>query len=78
MDKVTLLDDISMKVSQLFATNGGLGLENTLKQLLQQSFAKLEFVSSEDLEIQRQVLLRTREKLRALEERVAELEKHTN
>ncbi len=78
MNKVTLLDDIQTKISQLFATNGVTGLDNPLKQLLQQSFAKLELVSAEDFEIQRQVLLRTREKLDALEKRMAELEARTS
>ncbi len=37
-------------------------------------FATLDLVTREEFDIQAQVLLRTREKLKALEERVARLE----
>ncbi len=39
-----------------------------------QQFARLELVTQEEFELQRQVLARTREKLDALEARVAQLE----
>ena len=74
MNKNSLLEDIQSKISQVFATNGASSLDNPIKQILQQGFSKLEFVSAEEFEIQRQVLLRTREKLTALEKRIAELE----
>lgn len=39
------------------------------------AFEKMELVSREELDVQQRVLLRTREKLEALEKQVAELEK---
>ena len=45
-----------------------------LKTLLQQQLAQLEMVSREEFDIQARVLARTREKLEAVERRLAELE----
>jgi len=50
-------------------------LQATFKSALQASLAKLDLVTREEFEVQRAVLLRTREKLEALEQAVAALEK---
>jgi BMFP domain-containing protein YqiC len=42
--------------------------------MLSSAFTRLELVSREEYDVQTQVLARTREKLNALEARVAELE----
>lgn len=51
------------------------GAEAKVKQVLQSQISRLDFVSREEFDIQSQVLVRTREKLEALEARIAELEK---
>lgn len=51
------------------------GAEAKVKQVLQSQLSKLDFVSREEFDVQTQVLMRTREKLTAMEERLAELEK---
>lgn len=48
--------------------------EGRVKQVLQAQLSKLDFVSREEFDIQSQVLIRTREKLEALEARLAQLE----
>ena len=50
-------------------------LQATFKSALQAGLAKLDLVTREEFEVQRAVLLRTREKLDALELAVAALEK---
>lgn len=50
------------------------GAEAKFKQVLQYQLSRLDFVSREEFDVQTQVLARTREKLEALEERVAALE----
>lgn len=50
-------------------------MENPVTQLIRQGLQDMEFVSLEDFEIQKEVLNRLREKVHALEMRVAELEK---
>lgn len=48
--------------------------EEKVKQILQAQLSKLDFVSREEFDVQSQVLIRTREKLEALEARLAALE----
>lgn len=48
-------------------------IEGKVKQVLQNKLADLDFVSREEFDIQRQVLLRTREKLEQLELQLAAL-----
>ena len=50
-------------------------LQATFKSALQAGLTKLDLVTREEFEVQRAVLLRTREKLDALEQAVAALEK---
>ncbi|HHT7763159.1 ubiquinone biosynthesis accessory factor UbiK [Pasteurella multocida] len=51
----------------------GQDAETKLKQTLQAQLAKLDLVTREEFDVQTQVLMRTREKLVALEKRVDEL-----
>ncbi len=50
------------------------GAESRVKQILQSQISRLDFVSREEFDVQTQVLIRTREKLAALETRIAALE----
>ena len=70
-----LFDEMSARLSQL-AANGPLAdIDKNLRALATSAFARLDLVTREEFEVQREVLARTREKLAALEARVAELEK---
>lgn len=51
----------------------GQDAEAKIKQTLQAQLAKLDLVTREEFDVQTQVLLRTREKLTALEKQVEEL-----
>lgn len=51
--------------------------EAKVKQVLQSQLNKLDLVSREEFDVQSQVLIRTREKLEALEARLAELESNS-
>jgi len=53
-------------------------VENKTKQVLQGQLNKLDVVSREEFDVQTQVLLKTREKLVALEKQVAELVEQSN
>ena len=48
--------------------------EARVKTVLQSQLSKLDLVTREEFDIQSQVLIRTREKLDAMEGRIAELE----
>ncbi len=69
-----MLEDLQQRIATLFSSSPAADVQKNLKALLMQQFARLELVTQEEFELQRQVLARTREKLEALEERVAQLE----
>jgi hypothetical protein len=69
-----LFEQLQTKVSELLAQSPAQDLERNLKALLAGFFSRLELVTREEFDVQRQVLLRTREKLERLEAKVAELE----
>lgn len=50
-------------------------LDANIRQAVQATLARLDLVTREEFEVQRQVLQKTRERLEALEARVRELEK---
>jgi ubiquinone biosynthesis accessory factor UbiK len=50
-------------------------VQKNLRSAVQTAFAKMDLVTREEFDAQRGVLARTREKLEALENKVAELEK---
>jgi ubiquinone biosynthesis accessory factor UbiK len=70
-------ESIQAKISEMLNAKGLQNLENPITQLIRQGLQDMEFVSFDDFETQREVLNRLREKVHALELRVAELEKRT-
>lgn len=69
-----VLDDIGAKVNELLAQSPAKDVEKNMKVLLGGVFARLDLVTREEFDVQQEVLKRTREKLTALEAKVAELE----
>ncbi len=69
-----LLDEMSARMSSLLASTPAGEVEKNLRAALAGLFAKLDLVTREEFDVQREVLARTRAKLEALEARVAELE----
>lgn len=69
-----LLDEMSSRVSSLLASTPAADVEKNLRAALAGLFAKLDLVTREEFDVQREVLARTRAKLQALESRIAELE----
>ena len=72
-----LLYHVDRRVSDLVPPGmkaAGAEFEQNLKATLQAGLAKLDLVTREEFEVQRAVLLRTREKLDALERTISELE----
>jgi BMFP domain-containing protein YqiC len=69
-----LLDDISAHVSALLANTPAADIEKNMRGLLSGVFDRLELVTREEFDVQREVLKKTREKLTQLEARVTELE----
>lgn len=74
MSNPKLLDEIASRFSQLAATGPARDLEKNARALLGGLVGRMELVTREEFDIQREVLARTRSRLEALEARVAELE----
>ncbi|MFB0935441.1 MAG: accessory factor UbiK family protein [Propionivibrio sp.] len=70
-----IFEELSSRLSALIAASPAADIEKNARALLSGFFARLDLVSREEFDIQAQVLQRTREKMKALEERIARLEK---
>ncbi|HEY0841231.1 accessory factor UbiK family protein [Methylotenera sp.] len=68
------INEISNKIKEVMATSPLADVEKNLNALLKGAFTKMELVTREEFEVQAEVLRHTREKLEALEARLAELE----
>ena len=68
------LEELSAKLGAIIAASPVADIEKNARALLSTFSTKLDLVSREEFDIQSQVLQRTREKLEALEARVAKLE----
>ena len=64
-------DDINAKISEVIANSPAKDIEKNMKAMMMAMFAKLDLVTREEFDTQVKVLQRTREKLDALEERLA-------
>lgn len=69
-----ILEEISAKLSELAASSPAKDIEKNVKALLGSAFGKLDLVTREEFEVQREMLLHARQKLFELEERIAALE----
>jgi ubiquinone biosynthesis accessory factor UbiK len=69
-----ILSELSARLAAMAADNPAKDLERNFRGMLSSAFARLDLVSREEYDVQAQVLARAREKLAALEARVAELE----
>lgn len=68
------LDDLAAKIGAAVAASPAKDIEKNVKALLQGGLSKLDVVPRAEFDVQAKVLARTREKLEALERKVAELE----
>ena len=66
--------DLSAKISELIAASPARDVEKNIRALLSSAFTKLDLVTREEFDVQREVLGRARQKLSELEERIARLE----
>ena len=69
-----VFNDISARVAAAMAASPVRDVEKNVRVLLRGALGRLDLVSREEFDIQVALLARTREKLEALEERVASLE----
>ena len=74
MISTTTLDELAKRIGRAIEASPAKDIEKNVKALLQGGLAKLDVVPRAEFDVQAKVLMRTREKLEALEAKVAELE----
>jgi BMFP domain-containing protein YqiC len=67
-------DELAAKIGQAIEASPAKDLQKNVKAMLSSGLARLDLVPRAEFDVQAQVLLRTREKLEALEARMEELE----
>lgn len=69
-----LLENMSAQISAALAATPLADVEKNLRAMLTASFARLDLVTREDFEVQKEVLARAQARLATLEAKIAELE----
>jgi BMFP domain-containing protein YqiC len=67
-------DEIAARIGRAIESSPAKDVEKNVKAMLSASLARLDLVPRAEFDVQANVLLKTREKLEALEKRLAELE----
>jgi hypothetical protein len=67
-------DELAARIGQAIASSPAKDVEKNVKAMLSSGLARLDVVPRAEFDVQAQVLLKTREKVEALERRLAELE----
>ena len=67
-------DELAAKISAAIEASPAKDIEKNVKAMLSSGLSRLDLVPRSEFDVQAQVLLKTREKLEALEKRLAELE----
>ena len=75
MPDQNLLEEIDETVRAVLAQSPAADIEKNMRAMLTALFSRLDLVTREEFDVQREVLARTREKFTQLEARLAELEK---
>ena len=68
-------DDLAARIGQAIENSPAKDIEQNIRAMLSSGLARLDVVPRAEFDVQAQVLLKTREKLEALEARLAEIEK---
>jgi len=69
-----LFEEISAKITDTIAASPARDIEKNIKALIAATFSRLDLVTREEFDVQQEVLIRTREQLTQLEQRLARLE----
>ena len=65
-------DEINAKISEIIAGSPAKDIEKNIRAMMMATFSKLDLVTRDEFDAQVQLLQRTREKLDALEARLAQ------
>ena len=74
MNGPKILDELTAKLKQAIEGSPAKDIEKNMRAAMTGVFSRLDLVTREEFDVQREVLLRTRERLADLERTVADLE----
>lgn len=74
MNNQAFLNDLQTRLVALLRASPAADVERNVKAMLTQTFQRLDLVTREEFDLQRELLARARARLEQLEARVAELE----
>lgn len=74
MQNQKFFDEINERVRAVLAQSPAADIEKNMRAMLTSLFSRLNLVTREEFDVQREVLARTRQKLAELEAKVAEFE----
>lgn len=74
MPNPRIFDELAARIGQAMENSPAKDIEKNVKAMLASGFSRLDLVPRAEFDVQAQVLLKTREKVEALEARLAELE----
>ena len=75
MTSQNVFEEIDRKMKDILARGPAADLEKNLRALLASALGRLDLVTREEFDVQREVLARTRARLEELEAKLAELER---
>lgn len=75
MSATHLFDELTSRISQLAATSPAGDLEKNARALATGLLSRLDLVTREEFDVQKELLARARDQIRTLEARIAQLER---
>jgi ubiquinone biosynthesis accessory factor UbiK len=75
MNRSKLVDEVGERLRQVLEASPAKDLERNVRAVLTSVFSRLDLVTREEFDVQREVLLRTRERLNELERKLSEIER---
>ena len=77
MNRSKLVDEVGERLRQVLEASPAKDMERNVRAVLTSVFSRLDLVTREEFDVQREVLLRTRERLNELERKLAEVERRS-
>jgi BMFP domain-containing protein YqiC len=75
MDRTRMVDEIGDRLRQVFEASPAKDVEKNVRAVLANVFSRLDLVTREEFDVQREVLLRTRERVAELEQKITAMER---
>jgi BMFP domain-containing protein YqiC len=71
MDRPSLLQDVQQRMTELLRASPAADIERNLKAMMAQTFQRMDLVTREEFDIQVEMVARLRQRIEALEARLA-------